>query len=175
MRGKDDETREVLRAKSSRYLEGIDADQPELLETIAKLDAAEIPSDDIKRRFRHFLAEEAEAYERGLTWWANRLDELRELRATAPPEEQGDIESRINEARATLDRGFAGRTKVLTMADSLGMDTERYWDQLETILENRAESLTGRLQIAVKTRDQLEGKVRDAQKAREVDGLTASL
>jgi small conductance mechanosensitive channel len=166
MKGADEDKREVLRAKGRRYVEKIDEDQPKLLDLIAKLDADSIPSAEIKRRFRHSLAGEADAYERSLTWWARKLDDLRDLRAKAAPEDLGDIEGRINETRSTLDKVLLGRAKVLTVADSLGMDTEQYWDQLESILKNRAESLVGRLQIAVKTRGQLERKVRDAGRAR---------
>jgi small conductance mechanosensitive channel len=166
LQGQDEDTQEVIRATGRRYVEKIDQDQKKLLDLVVKLDAKGIPTEDIRKRFRRSLAGEADAYERAVQHWAHTLDELRDLRATAAPEEQGDIENRINQARSSLDRTLAGRANVLTMADSLGMDTERYWNQLETFLKNRAETLLGRLQIAVNTRDQLERKIQDAERAR---------
>ena len=165
MRGKDEDTRQVLRVQGRKYVESIDETQPKLLKLLHELETNEIYSEDIRTRFRRFLLAEADIYERALGLWTHEIDELRDQRASASPDELGDIESQITNARARVDKILLGQVSTLIVADSLELNTEGAWIQLENVLKNRAENLVGRLQISVSRRDQLKDKIKDAERA----------
>jgi len=174
MKVKEEEERDVLMVKGQKFVETINGDQPKLLDLIPKLDAAGIPSDKIRARFAKFIAAEADIYERSIRFWAAELDAHRERRVAAEPQLRGDIEAQIEDARYRLDRLFHGQAATLTIADSLGLDASREWQQLEQTLRNRAENLVGRLQIAVKSRDKLSDKVKNAVRARSAESELAA-
>jgi small conductance mechanosensitive channel len=165
MRGKDKDTKQVLRVQGRRYVESISDSQTKLLKLIASMEEREIETGDIRERFRRFLIGEAEIYERSFEFWSHEIDRLRDRRASAPPEELGDIEEEITATRERMDRILTGQTVTLTIADSLGMDTDPAWEQIENVLKNRAENLVGRMQLAVNQRERLETVIRDAEKA----------
>jgi small conductance mechanosensitive channel len=165
MRGKDEDTKQVLRVQGRKYVESIGESQPKLLKLISSMEEKEIEAGDIRERFRKFLIGEAEIYERSFEFWSHEIDRLRDRRASATPEEMGDFEEEITATRERLDRILTGQTVTLTIADSLGMDTDPAWEQIENVLKNRAENLVGRMQIAVNQRERLETAIRDAAKA----------
>ena len=164
-KGKDREAQKVLTVQARRYAEEMLEDQPKLLDLIPKLDADGIPTEDIKRRFKEFLAAGADLYDRTYDKWSREIDDLRDQRSSATTDEMGDIEASINKSRDKLDDLLTAKVNTLTTADSLGLSTGEEWERLERILTNRAENLVGRLQIAVNERDLLERKIRDAQRA----------
>jgi small conductance mechanosensitive channel len=165
MEGMEDEARDVLRTRAQSFVETINDNQPRLLDLIPKLDAAGIPTKDIKARFKRFIGREFDIYERSVQFWAAELDDLREQRASAEPQIRGDIETGIEEARGRLDGLLQGKANTLEIADSLGLDASREWHRFEKSLTTRAENLVGRLQIAVKSRDKLQTKLSTAERA----------
>ncbi|MCK5711503.1 MAG: hypothetical protein KAI25_02190, partial [Hyphomicrobiaceae bacterium] len=155
-KGKDREAQKVLTVQARRYAEEMLEDQPKLLDLIPKLDADGIPTEDIKRRFKEFLAAGADLYDRTYDKWSREIDDLRDQRSSATTDEMGDIEASINKSRDKLDDLLTAKVNTLTTADSLGLSTGEDWDRLERILTNRAENLVGRLQIAVNERNRLQ-------------------
>ena len=164
-KGKDREAQKVLNVQGRRYAEKMQEDQTKLLDLIPKLDADEIPAEDIKGRFKKFLVAEADLYDRTYDKWSREIDDLRDQRSSATTDEMGDIEASINESRDKLDDLLTAKINTLTTADSLGLSTGEEWDRLERILANRAENLVGRLQIAVNERNRLQTKIKDAERA----------
>jgi small conductance mechanosensitive channel len=164
--GKDQEELELARVRAGRHLQKINDLQPKLLNLIPKLEAAGAPVDSIKQAFGRVLVIEMDAYDRALRWWSDGINDLRSMRSSTPPEDLDDLEDRIDDARGGLDRVLAGEAKILTMADSVGLATEEQWRSLDRILQERAETMIGRIQIAVSERDKLESKVRTAERAR---------
>ncbi len=164
-KGKDREAQKVLIVQARRYAEKMQEDQPKLLDLIPKLDADGIPTEDIKRRFKEFLAAEADLYDRTYNKWSREIDDLRDQRSSATTDELGDIEASINKSRDRLDDLLTAKINTLTTADSLGLSTGEEWDRLERILTNRAENLVGRLQIAVNERNRLQTRIKDAERA----------
>jgi len=174
MKGTVEEERDVLRVKGQKVVETINGDQPELLDLIPKLDAAGIPAEEIRSRFSRFIVTEADIYDRAIRYWAAELDDFRERRVSAEPEIRADIEAMIEEARHRLDVVFHGQAATLTIADSLGLDASREWRRLEKTLTSRAENLVGRLQIAVKSRDKLRDRLKDAERAGAENAVASS-
>ena len=76
-----------------------------------------------------------------------------------------DLETQIGLARASQDRILRGQMVVLTVADSIGLDTKDEWNKVDRYLKGRAENLIGRLQIAVTSRDRLEIKIKEEERA----------
>jgi small conductance mechanosensitive channel len=165
LKGKDREAQKVLNVQGRRYAEKLQEDQPKLLDIIPKLDPDGIPAEDIKRRFKEFLVAESDLYDRVYDKWSREIDNLRDLRTSAATEELGDIEAQINTSRDRLDDLLTAKINTLTTADSLGLTTGEEWDRLESLMTNRAENLVGRLQIAANERNQLQTKIRDAERA----------
>jgi DNA-binding transcriptional MerR regulator len=165
MKGADEEKRDVLRVKGKKFVDTINGDQLELLKLIPKLDAAGIPAKEIRARFERFIVAEADIYQRAIRFWAAQLDDHRERRASAEPVVRSDIEAQIEDARHRLDGLFHGQATTLTIGDSLGLDASGEWHLFEKTLTSRAENLVGRLQIAVKSRDKLRLRLRNAGRA----------
>lgn len=171
----DDEEREVLRVRGRGYVESIIQDQQDLLDLISKLQKLGLPVDEIRSSFTDILIREMGVYERYLKWLTDEIDDWRGRRSTAAPEQMGEIESRIDEGRQRLDANLAVQVRVLTIADSLGLNTAEVWEDLDRYLTNRAEHLVGRLQVAANVRDDLEEKIRDAERARAPQAEVAVL
>lgn len=174
MKGKDEEAQDVMRVTGQKFVKTISDNQPRLLDLIRELDAAGIPADEIRTRFQRFITTEADTYNQAILFWAGELDGHRERRVSAEPALRGDIEARIEDARDRLDRLFHGQAATLTIADSLGLDASREWHQLEKILNTRAENYVGRLQIAVKSRDKLRDRLKNAGRAGTADSELAA-
>jgi len=165
MKGKDDEARDVLRNRAQIFVKRVTDNQYKLLDLTAKLETAGIPTKDIETRFKRFIGKEFDIYERSVQFWAAELDDLREQRASVEPEIRGDIEVSIEEARGRLDGLLHGTANTLEIADSLGLDVSQEWRRFEKNLTTRAENLVGRLQIAIKSRDKLQEKLRAAERS----------
>ncbi len=168
----DDRTREASR--DERQVAGVLATQlldemqdleADLLGLIPRLEAAGQPVDSIKVAFGEFLSRVARLYEEAIERYTDQVDDLRDLRAAAPPDSLAGIELRVREAKATLDTLVIGQMATLADADSLGVDTAEQWEVVDRHLKNWAESQVGRLQIAIVSRNRLDEQIKAAQKA----------
>lgn len=193
MKGKSGDELAVLRVQGRGQFMVLHDLQPQLLKLILKLEAAGLPAADLKKKFQAVVTRTMDYYIQGLNWWSEEIDELRERRSSASAKEMGEVEKAIGDARERLDLIYRVQVETLTAGDSLGLDTDREWERLERALKERAETLIGRLQIAVKSRDKLQESVGDEERAgaaeseigpdrvrlqlakRRVDGIARSL
>ncbi|MCK9994666.1 MAG: mechanosensitive ion channel family protein [Candidatus Krumholzibacteria bacterium] len=161
----EDEKLQLLRVQAGRHIAKIDDVQPNLMKILPNLDESAQETADIKKDLAGFLAGKYDIYERAAGLWSREIDILREKRSDTPPEELGDLETSIGDARDRLDRLLPALMKVLDDGDLLGMDTKKDWGRFDRVLNNRAENLVGRLQIAVNAREALKKKIATSEKA----------
>jgi len=174
-RGAADEERELARLRANRYIEEIQDLQAELLGLMPELVAAGLPADSIRDAFAPVFLREADLYDEAIERYTERIDDLRELRSSTPPEELGALEVRIQESKARLDTLLIQQVENLSGADSLGLDMSEAWEFLDRFLANWAESQVGRLQIATLDRRRLRTQIRDAQRAGAVESEIVAL
>jgi small conductance mechanosensitive channel len=175
IRSAETEDREEMRVQGRRQFEIVSDRQPELLDLIAKLREAGEPVDSISRATRSILKKEMGLYDRAIRWFSDAIDDLRHQRTSTPPGQIGALESRVQEARERLDALLAGATRTLTQADSLGLSSSDGWEDLDRYLQERAETLVGRLQIAVQSRNRLSKQIRDLERAKTSDQEISAL
>jgi small conductance mechanosensitive channel len=156
--------REVLRVTAMRLIRTIVDAEENLVGRLRELEASGVNVEAVTQRFRAFLSSEFNIYERSLDSWTEEIEAQRNRRGTASPDELDEIQNRIDGARAGQDRILQRQALMLTMADSLGMNTASTWRAHETLLTSRAENLVGRLQIAATQRDQLKDKIKAAER-----------
>ena len=174
-RGAADEQRELARVKAYRYIEEIQDLQAELLGLMPELEAAGLPADSIRNAFAPVFLREADLYDEAIEGYTERIDDLRDMRSSTPPEELGALEVRIQESKARLDTLLIEQVENLSGADSLGLDMSEAWEFLDRFLANWAESQVGRLQIATLDRRRLRTQIRDAQRAGAVESEIVAL
>jgi small conductance mechanosensitive channel len=165
MKGKSAQEKAILAVQARRQFNSFNELQPELSRLLPELYDDGVPIGDLKDRFQTALKAIMDYYVRSLTWWTAEINELRAKRETTDPKDLDDLENEISDARERLDKIFEVQTITLTSADSLGLDTREEWKNLEHALKERAETLVGRLQIAVKARSQIEKSVKDEERA----------
>lgn len=171
----DDEQRELLRIQAIRLVdEMVDANQ-ELLGLVARLDTTDAPVDSIVVSFRRFLTFVLGEYDRSVDSHSARLSALRERRTTAESSDIGDLEANIRLAQTRLDTVLVSQLQTLGVADSMGLDVARRWEDFDRFLATRAESQVGRLLIADAERNRLGAEIRDAERAGTSDGEVAAL
>jgi small conductance mechanosensitive channel len=165
MRGKSREEIDILRARARREMESIDGVQTELLGLIRKIEAAGLDTGETRKRFQDILTTEMDLCEHSMEWWAEKLDKLRAARDSTSPDQLDELESQIGEARGKIGEVLEVQAEILTLADSLQLDTSVQWDRFDRVLKQRAEMLVGRLEIATGERDRLETSVRNMSRA----------
>ena len=165
MRKAKDEKLQLLRVQAGRHIAEIDDIQSDLLKLLPRLDESDPETAEVKQGTIDFFEGKYDIYERAAELWSRELDILRKKRSDTPPEELGELETSIGDARVRLDRLLPALIKVLEDGDLLEVDTDQEWSRLERVLNNRAENLVGRLQIAVNSREALQKKIATSEKA----------
>jgi len=165
MRKAEDEKLQLLRVQAGRHIGEIDDIQTSLLKLLPNLDDSVPETADLRKDLGEFIVGKYDIYERAAELWSRELDILRNLRSDTPPEELGRLETSIGQARDRLDRLLPALMKVLEDGDLLEIDTKKDWGRFDRVLNNRAENLVGRLQIAVNAREALKKKVATSEKA----------
>ena len=173
--GAAEEERELARVHAYRYIEEIQDLQAELLGLMPELEAAGLPADSIRNAFAPVFLREADLYDEAIEGYTERIDDLRDMRSSTPPEELGALEVRIQESKARLDTLLIEQVENLSGADSLGLDMSEAWEFLDRFLANWAESQVGRLQIAILDRGRLRTQIQDAQRAGAVESEIVAL
>ena len=146
---------ELARVQMGRQVDRITALEEELLELIPALAAEGPVADSIAMEFGAFLSREAEMYDTGIQRYVDRIQGMRDQRSTTPLDSLDVLEIDMRLAKARLDSLLVMRMDVLTAADELGIETAAEWEQVDRYLRNLAETLVGRLQIAVIDRDRI--------------------
>ena len=161
----EDEELQLLRIQGLRHVEEIDDIQTGLMKLLPDLDETDPETAAVKQGAAGFLVGKFDIYERTLQWWGREIGDLRNQRASTAAEDLGDLETRIGAARDRLDLILAAMEKVIEDADTLDVDTQKNWAAYDRVLNNRAENLVGRLQIAVTARENLTKKIETGEKA----------
>ena len=164
MRKAEDEKLQLLRVQAGRHIAEIDDAQSDLLKLLPLLDESDPETAEVKQGTIDFIIGKYDIYERAAELWSREIDILRKKRSDTPPEKLGALETSIGNARDRLDRLLPALIKVLEDGDLLGVDTDQDWSQFENVLNNRAENLVGRLQIAVNSREALQKKIANSKK-----------
>ena len=165
MRKAEDEKLQLLRVQAGRHIAEIDDIQLDLFKLLPLLDDSDPETAEVKQGAVEFIIGKYDIYERAAELWSRDIDILRNKRSDTPPEALGDLETSIGNARDRLDRLLPALMKVLEDGDLLGVDTDKDWNRFERVLNNRAENLVGRLQIAVNSREALKKKIATSEKA----------
>jgi len=179
-RGATEDDRAVLRSQGRRQMEVITDVQPDALKLVYKLRNDTLEThveavDSLRNRMAGLLERQYALYASSIQWYSRFIDDLRDERAQAPAEQLGDLESRIQEGRRKLDGLLMGQNNILVAADSVGINTHEGWTEHDRYIRARAETLVGRLQIAVNLRDRMRIQVSDAQNAKAPDAEISAL
>ncbi len=161
----EDEQLKLLRVQGHRHIDTIDSIQPGLMDLLSKMDPEDPETEKVRKGTLDFLVAKFDIYEESLNWWSREIDELREQRSSTPPEELGDLETRIGKARERLDAIMPAMMDIIQDGETLGLDAEKTWQRFDRGINNRAENLVGRLQISVDARETLKKKIATGEKA----------
>lgn len=160
-----DEKLLLLRVQVERHIAIIDDNEPELRKLLPKLDQADPEVTKLNQDVGEYLGLKFDIYERSISWWAQEVDALRDMRSTAAEEELAELETQISQARGRLDELLPVIADILKNGDLMGIDTADDWERFGRALNNRAENLVGRVQITVNHRDELTKKIAAAERA----------
>ena len=161
----ENEQLQLLRVQARRHIDTIDSNQSKLLDLLLKLDLEDPETEIIRKNTADFFVAKFDIYDRSLQWWAREIDDLRGQRSDTPPEEMGDLETRIGEARERLDAIIPALMDIIKDAEILEVDTKKSWQRFDRGINNRAENLVGRLQISVDARETLKKKIATSERA----------
>jgi small conductance mechanosensitive channel len=96
------------------------------------------------------------------TSWADvvqaSIEEVRAARSTTPPEDLLDLEIKLSELNASIDRGLAGITDNFEYAAILGLDVAAGEADLDSTLAERAALLAASAELTLERRATLEGR-----------------
>ncbi len=165
MKNAEDEQLQLLRILAERHIAAIDDNQSVLLKLLPKLDESDPETVELMQGVTDFITGKFEIYERATEMWKREIDVLRDQRVDTAPEDLGELETGIGEARDRLDRLLLALAGILDDGALLGLDTRKDWSRFDRVLNNRAETLVGRLQIAVNAREALEKKIATSERA----------
>jgi small conductance mechanosensitive channel len=165
MKNAEDEQLQLLRILAERHIAAIDDNQSVLLKLLPKLDESDPETVELMQGVTDFITGKFEIYERATEMWKREIDVLRDQRVDTAPEDLGELETGIGEARDRLDRLLLALAGILEDGALLGLDTRKDWSRFDRVLNNRAETLVGRLQIAVNAREALEKKIATSERA----------
>jgi small conductance mechanosensitive channel len=160
-----EEEREILRVRARDALEIVNETPDKLLEQLTELERTDAPVDSIRQAFGEFIVDKVGIYERTYDFWTDQLNGLRSQRGLVDSDQLGDLELKIDDARKRLDDLLKGMSATLTVGDSLRLETRQAWVALDDMLVTRAENLAGRMEVAVKQRNNLARQVRDKEGA----------
>ncbi len=169
------EEQELIRLRGGPYLERVNDLQEELVELIAELGSAGLAVDSLTLAYDSFSSAWMQLYDRAIKRFVESIGDLREQRASTPPEGLGELESRIQEAQSRLNAILARQMDNLVAADSIGIDLSEEWTLVDRFLAERAESQVGRLQMAVLDRGRLRTQIRDAERVAAPESDIAAL
>ncbi len=161
----EDELFDLLRVQALRHIASVDEAQRKLLKLLPDLDAADPDVIDLKEKTAARMVTKFNLYERALAWWSREIDDLRSRRSETAAAELEDLERQIKEARQRLDSLLDGLAETLAAGDAMELDTAAVWENFDRNINNRAENLIGRLQIAVNARENLKKKLERSQDA----------
>jgi small conductance mechanosensitive channel len=161
----NEEERQLLRVRAREPLEIVMETPRKLLEELRELEGTGAPIDSLRRELGDLITEKFGIFGRAYDFWSDELNELRSQRGVTSSESLGDLELKIDESRQRLDGLLDGLYNTLTVGDSLRLDTQMAWRTLDSLLVERAESMAGRLAIAVKQRNHLRQEVHDKESA----------
>jgi small conductance mechanosensitive channel len=137
----DAEQRQVLRVRGHRHVEVLTDVQPQLLDLILELKSDSSDVQPLVDAVSKLITDQIKIHEESIRWYSRRIDDLREERESARPEELGEYETRIKDARSRLDEFVEGEVQTLQIADTLGMNTSAAWKSAERYIQERAETL----------------------------------
>ncbi len=130
----------------------------ELVDEIQSARESEAENPRITRLARDGLEREVQS----ITSWANvvqaSIDEARAARSSTPPEDLLDLEIKLSELNASIDRGLASITVNFEYATSLGLDVVVGEAALDSTLADRAALLAANTELALERQATLEGR-----------------
>jgi small conductance mechanosensitive channel len=162
----EDEELQLLRIQAGRHLTVIDDVEPDLVDLLKKLDPQNERTGAVTAGFRGFITDKYDIYEQAIRWWMREIEQLRKQRSVADLVTTGEIETRISAARGRLDDLWDELAEVIVTAADHGIDTDSTYERFDRFLQDRAENLLGRLQVAANTRNEIRKQVRQAERAR---------
>ncbi len=80
-----------MRLQGRRQVEKIYDLQFDLLDLIMRLRDAGEPTDSLTRGVQSILTQEMDLYERSIRWFSSAIDDLRDDRASTPPDQLGEL------------------------------------------------------------------------------------
>jgi len=86
------------------------------------------------------------------------IEEARAARSSTPPESLLDLEIKLSELNASIDRGLAGITDNFEYATTLGLDVAAGEAALDSTLADRAALLAASAELALERQATLEGR-----------------
>jgi small conductance mechanosensitive channel len=132
----------------------------DLAELLREAPGDSLPADSLTGELRGYLVDHISVLDQAYARQVSGFDELRHQRASASVEEIGPLEAEIADVWAWTDTIVVYQMSAITAAEQISVDVAREWEQLDELLEHRAEQQVGRLQIAVADRDRLEARVK---------------
>ncbi len=130
----------------------------ELVDEIQSARESEAENPRITRLARDGLEREVQS----ITSWANvvqaSIDEARAARSTTPPEDLLDLEIKLSELNASIDRGLTGITDNYEYAAILDLDVAAGEAALDSTLAERAALWSASTELGLERRAALEGR-----------------
>jgi small conductance mechanosensitive channel len=169
------EERNILRLEAQKILEEMRDHSSRIANRIAKLDSTSAFADSARTILADHLTYLARFYSRGYDNLRDRLTSMHNQRANVPPGELADYETLVGTERKLLDLVMSWSLDNAKLCETVGLDADRFWRKYDLELEERAASLTGRLQVSDLERDRIRSQIRAATKTGATEDELAGL
>ncbi|MCP3979245.1 MAG: mechanosensitive ion channel [bacterium] len=157
--------RELARIEGLELLDDLRDLTGELLKAIPSLDDSPEAVESLRGEVAECLRYQGQLVLSHRQHRSRELADLRRKRAKVAVEDSAELEDGINTARETLDLGQKVGLEVVQRLETLGRPDDELHAELRELFEERADSLTMRLQLATASRDRLQQQFDSAKKA----------
>lgn len=170
-----DEEFQLLRVQAERHIAVIEDIEPDLIEILARLDSTSTEKSRIEAGFHQHLKNKYDIYDQTSAWWIKEIKVLRNLRADAPDEGLGELESRIGSARSRIDQLLLKMERIIETGEAQGLEVSQVYQRFDGLLRGRADDLLARLKVAIESRDDIEDRIQARERAKESESLITPL
>jgi small conductance mechanosensitive channel len=145
------------------------------MDAISKLDGADAFTDSVVDATAEHLRFQADLYDRIVENLLGSLSEMRAERPDLSASDLTDLETRIASERKLIDQCLSRFMDIAHRMEALSLDTTEEWSVFDAFIQERAESLASRLQVAVEERARTRKQLKDAQQSGATNDQLAEL
>ncbi len=157
--------RELMTVEALAFTEQFADLDSRLATVIGRLDPEAAVTDSVRQVGGRHLRYQITLYRNAWVGIKDQLIDLRARRDSTEPAGLSELESQITAKQELINTLLQLGVTVLAHLEALEIEAPRFASDVDHVLIERAEQLTGRLQLASQERDQIRGRIESARKA----------